>query len=353
MGSGSRKPWAWAWKKWQYLGPLGARTGFPTLEYWYRRKLSRGHSAYFKDRSHNAINIHKRHSCPSMDPGFLTRKGQAKQILWAITTLLHSPYNSQQRGSLGGYLEWTGAVSTAQRYTVWSTVGCMLEGRHCDSLSLWTPKSESEVLSHVRFSATPWAVAYQPPPSMGFSRQESWSGCHSLLQNFHDWSLFLAVFHPVVQVVPPFIFLSILLPTQEKRSDGLRTIQSEIQGILTPSLSFNPPRDWGAQAPESTRTRWQAAFCAQGHTHRPGSQCGVAFPWAQVKSIPWVARTGTGLWVPALLAEMQIFCWHEQVLVMLQDLQSQAALGTEIQKEALGYTVNSKHRDVPSTDPPN
>ena len=158
------------------------------------------------------------------------------------------------------------------------------------------------------------------------------------------------VFHPVVQVVPPFIFLSILLPTQERRSDGLRTIQSEIQGILTPSLSFNPPRDWGAQAPESMCTRWQAAFCAQGHTHRPGSQCGVAFPWAQVKSIPWVARTGTGLWVPALLAEMQIFCWHEQVLVMLQDLQSQAALGTEIQTEALGYRVNSKHRDVPSTD---
>ena len=51
------------------------------------------------------------------------------------------------------------------------------------------------------------------------------------------------VFHPVVQVVPPFIFLSILFPTQERRSDGLRTIQSEIQGILTPSLSFNPPRD--------------------------------------------------------------------------------------------------------------
>ena len=47
---------------------------------------------------------------------------------------------------------------------------------------------------------------------------------------------------------------------------------------------------------------------------------------------------------------MQTFCWHEQVLVMLQYLQSQAALGTEIQKEALGYRVNSKHRDIPSTD---
>ena len=27
-------------------------------------------------------------------------------------------------------------------------------------------------LSHVRLFATPWTVAYQTPPSMGFSRQE-------------------------------------------------------------------------------------------------------------------------------------------------------------------------------------
>ena len=31
-------------------------------------------------------------------------------------------------------------------------------------------------LSHVRLFATPWTVAYQAPPSMGFSRQECWSG---------------------------------------------------------------------------------------------------------------------------------------------------------------------------------
>ena len=37
-------------------------------------------------------------------------------------------------------------------------------------------KSESEVLSRVRPSATPWTAAFQAPPSMGFSRQEYWSG---------------------------------------------------------------------------------------------------------------------------------------------------------------------------------
>ena len=31
-------------------------------------------------------------------------------------------------------------------------------------------------LSCVQLFATPWTVAYQAPPSMGFSRQECWSG---------------------------------------------------------------------------------------------------------------------------------------------------------------------------------
>ena len=31
-------------------------------------------------------------------------------------------------------------------------------------------------LSPVRLFVTPWIVAYQAPPSMGFSREECWSG---------------------------------------------------------------------------------------------------------------------------------------------------------------------------------
>ena len=31
-------------------------------------------------------------------------------------------------------------------------------------------------LSHVQLFVTPWTVAYQASPSMGFSRQEYWSG---------------------------------------------------------------------------------------------------------------------------------------------------------------------------------
>ena len=37
-------------------------------------------------------------------------------------------------------------------------------------------KVKVKSLSRVRLFATPWTVAYQAPPSMGFSRQEHWSG---------------------------------------------------------------------------------------------------------------------------------------------------------------------------------
>ena len=36
--------------------------------------------------------------------------------------------------------------------------------------------NEVKLLSHVRLFAAPWTVAYQPPLSMGFSRQEYWNG---------------------------------------------------------------------------------------------------------------------------------------------------------------------------------
>ena len=40
----------------------------------------------------------------------------------------------------------------------------------------WQWKVKGNSLSRVRTSATPWTAAFQAPPSMGFSRQEYWSG---------------------------------------------------------------------------------------------------------------------------------------------------------------------------------
>jgi len=40
----------------------------------------------------------------------------------------------------------------------------------------WKWKVKVKSLSRVQLVATPWTAAYQAPPSMGFSRQEYWSG---------------------------------------------------------------------------------------------------------------------------------------------------------------------------------
>jgi len=40
----------------------------------------------------------------------------------------------------------------------------------------WKWKVKGKSFSRVRLLATPWTTAYQAPPSMGFSRQEYWSG---------------------------------------------------------------------------------------------------------------------------------------------------------------------------------
>ena len=37
-------------------------------------------------------------------------------------------------------------------------------------------KVKVKLLNRVRLFGTPWSAAYQAPPSMGFSRQEYWSG---------------------------------------------------------------------------------------------------------------------------------------------------------------------------------
>ena len=42
--------------------------------------------------------------------------------------------------------------------------------------SAWKWKVKVKLLSRVQLLATPWTATYPTPPSMGFSRQEYWSG---------------------------------------------------------------------------------------------------------------------------------------------------------------------------------
>ena len=51
-----------------------------------------------------------------------------------------------------------------------------LEWVAISSSNAWKWKVKVKTLSRVRLLATPQTAAYQAPPSMGFSRQEYWSG---------------------------------------------------------------------------------------------------------------------------------------------------------------------------------
>ena len=62
-----------------------------------------------------------------------------------------------------------------------STVPGILQARTLEWVAIsfsnaWKWKVKVKPLSRVRLFATPWTAAYQAPPSMGFSRQEYWSG---------------------------------------------------------------------------------------------------------------------------------------------------------------------------------
>ena len=66
----------------------------------------------------------------------------------------------------------------------------------CESWTIKKAKwSAVKSLSRVWLFATPWTVAYQAPPSMGFSRQQCWSGVPlpspSFTSTFH---LFLVLY---------------------------------------------------------------------------------------------------------------------------------------------------------------
>ena len=52
----------------------------------------------------------------------------------------------------------------------------------------WKWEAKVKSLSHVQLWATPWTAAHQAPPSMGFSRQEYWSGV-SLPSPYDTWDI--------------------------------------------------------------------------------------------------------------------------------------------------------------------
>ena len=89
----------------------------------------------------------------------------------------------------------TAAKSLQSCPTLWDSMDCSLPGFSIHGIlqartlkwvaisfsNAWRWKVKVKSLSHVWLLATPWTAAYHAPPSMGFSGQQYWSGCHCLL----------------------------------------------------------------------------------------------------------------------------------------------------------------------------
>ena len=100
----------------------------------------------------------------------------------------------------------------------------------------WLRKVKVKLLSRVRLFATPWTAAYYASPSMGFSRQEYWSGL-------------------------PFPSSGdLLIPGIEPRSPALQkgTLLSEPPGKPPSNVgSLSSIPDWGAKTPHASRPKDQ------------------------------------------------------------------------------------------------
>ena len=95
----------------------------------------------------------------------------------------------------------------------------------------WKWKVKVKSLSRAQLLATPWTAAYQAPPSMGFSRQEYWSGLSlpSLVVILRSLSKRLGFFWQV------FICKKVILWKERER--GLNTNSFALDYIL---LGFFP-----------------------------------------------------------------------------------------------------------------
>ena len=98
---------------------------------------------------------HTRLPCPSPTPAATATTKSLRSCLTLCDPRDSSPPGSPVPGILQARtLEWV-AISFS---------------------NAWKWKVKVKSLSSIQLLATPWTVAYQAPPSMGFSRPEYWSG---------------------------------------------------------------------------------------------------------------------------------------------------------------------------------
>ena len=84
-------------------------------------------------------------------------------LIFSISSIIHHLYSNIYSGDMLKYPLENNLQQNNENYTSVNFAVCIFF-------------LKVKLLSRVRLFATPWTVAYQVPPSMGFSRQEYWSG---------------------------------------------------------------------------------------------------------------------------------------------------------------------------------
>ena len=121
----------------------------------------------------------------------------------------------------------------------------------------WKWKVKGKSLSHVRLFATPWTAAYQAPPSMGFSRQEYWSGvplpspewswqpCQNHLTIYvrvYLWALYsipLVDMSVFMQILHCFDYSSFIVNFEIRKCESSRFVLFKIVWLLEVLLRFH------------------------------------------------------------------------------------------------------------------
>ena len=104
----------------------------------------------------------------------------SQQMVWSVGALTQEGAGYGEgngwdlwRGGRHGVNQWRGMFLDPQQTLPHGSNVLTLSSGHCFVQLLVCPAC---LLSHVRFFVTPWTVTHQAPLSMGFSRQEYWSG---------------------------------------------------------------------------------------------------------------------------------------------------------------------------------
>ena len=112
---------------------------------------------------------------------------KSRDFIWNLERILR---NKCCGLASGGHAAAAAAKSLQSCLTLWdpidgsppgSSVPGILQARTLEWVAIflsnaWKWKVKVKSFSRVPLLATPWTAAYQAPPSMGFSRQEYWSG---------------------------------------------------------------------------------------------------------------------------------------------------------------------------------